>query len=260
MCETIANIKYKKNFLKNVIFRIDFSPILIIKKEISSEFQEKIRADLPELEENKSIILTTNVVKNKDTGQVQRFEENEISKTWNFLSKDRNRKVICNHEYLAIEFYEYLHFEDYIQFVEKVYTSFLNIYKPLEIKRLGLRYINNILIKEGNPFDFRELISPILTSFVDNFFDNKDDFSRVLSRVNLNKDDFKIIFTFGWYNTDFPEKISRKEFLLDYDCFTENIEEKEVVDLVKKFRQQIKLYFEKSIDDGLRKLMEVSYE
>ena len=48
--------------------------------------------------------------------------------------------------------------------------------------------------------------------------------------------------------------------MLDYDCFTfESLEKKEeILDKVKEFNEVISNMFEKSIEDGLRKVMEVA--
>lgn len=69
-------------------------------------------------------------------------------------------------------------------------------------------------------------------------------------------DDSMMTFTHGIYNSEFPAKVSRREFLLDYDCHTEDIE---CGDLVKKyispFQLKINRMYEASIEEGLRTLM-----
>jgi uncharacterized protein (TIGR04255 family) len=53
MENALNNICYEKNFLKQVILRLDFSPILILQKELNPDFQEKIRSKFPVLENMK---------------------------------------------------------------------------------------------------------------------------------------------------------------------------------------------------------------
>ena len=63
-------------------------------------------------------------------------------------------------------------------------------------------------------------------------------------------------FNYGLYNSEFPNKISRKDFVLDYDCYTANIEKKDSYEYLNKFHEKINEEFEKSIEEGLRKEME----
>ena len=64
-------------------------------------------------------------------------------------------------------------------------------------------------------------------------------------------------FTYGIPNSIFPSKISRKEFLLDFDCYTENIEEDSVLQHLKIFHNKIQQFFEYCIKEKLRNLMEI---
>ena len=51
----LIDLEYHNNFITDVIFRIDYSPILKISENIPSDFQDKIRDILSEFNENKII-------------------------------------------------------------------------------------------------------------------------------------------------------------------------------------------------------------
>lgn len=78
-----------------------------------------------------------------------------------------------------------------------------------------------------------------------------------MSQIILNYDDYTMNFNFGLFNSEFPAKISRKEFALDYDCYTELFEPEDIDDYLIKFNSEIKNMFERSIKNGLRKHMGV---
>jgi uncharacterized protein (TIGR04255 family) len=72
------------------------------------------------------------------------------------------------------------------------------------------------------------------------------------------KNDNRIIFTFGTPNSEYPEPISRKEFLLDYNVsYDDLLEISDVFDKIKEFNEIISDMFENSIGDELRAKMGV---
>ncbi len=250
----LDRITYETNFLENVIFRIDYSPILRMIKETPADFQTKIKGKFPRLREETIIELSRGITKKSDT-ESQSHEEKQIRPVWKFFSKDQTQMVELTYNTLAVEFSKYSNFEEFRDSVEHAFHSFSEIYQSIDLKRLGLRYINHIVLEKGNPFDWKNLVNPSLTHFVDNFFDDKKDLAKALSRITTNKEDFEMNFLWGWHNTEFPSKIARRQFILDYDCYTHDVEEQNVVNLIEKFHDQIHSYFEKSIGDDLRKIM-----
>ena len=84
----------------------------------------------------------------------------------------------------------------------------------------------------------------------------RDSITRSMHQLHLRIDDYKIIFQFGAFNSEFPNTITQKEFILDYDCISE--EEHEPNNVLVKFKQfntQISGLFEQSINANLREIM-----
>ena len=132
---------------------------------------------------------------------------------------------------------------------------FISTIKIVDLTRIGFRYINQIVLKRGNPFSWTGYIDNSLTSVVDKFFKKTPHISRAIGQVILNKDDFNINFTYGTPNSEYPAKISRKEFIIDIDCYSNFIETNGVISTLGNFNTEAKILFEKSIKSKLREKM-----
>jgi len=74
--------------------------------------------------------------------------------------------------------------------------------------------------------------------------------------LEFNTPDYFIRFQYGWFNSEYPNPIARKEFLLDYDCSSTN--EKNfssgLISQIDIFHDAIKEIFKNSKFDELDKL------
>jgi hypothetical protein len=50
------------------------------------------------------------------------------------------------------------------------------------------------------------------------FSELTDSLSRSMAQMTMNLEDRRIIFNFGIFNSEFPNRIAQKDFILDYDC------------------------------------------
>jgi uncharacterized protein (TIGR04255 family) len=245
----LDSICYKKNFIKTIIFRIDFSPILKLKDNSPIDFQEAIKQYCSDLEIRDAFLHTMHFGKKKQSS------ERESYKQFVFRSKDKVHSVVLDFKFLSIEANKYDKYDDLKIIIEKVFNSFKKIYTPLSIKRLGLRYINEIKLNTGHPYEWKDYIHDSLINIYSSFYE-KERYTRLLSQIYYSFDDHRLIFTYGTPNSEFPSKITRKEFLLDYDCAAENVEETDIIKDLDIFHNRIQTLFEYSIKPGLRKLME----
>lgn len=246
----LDDVFYPKHFLKQVVFRVDFNPILLLSQELSPTFQDSIRSGFPLLTPNQLHKYRTTIEKG-----TKKEDEHTTMGLWILSNTDKNIRIEICSEYIAFICTKYSKFDDLKQQIMEVYNSFANEYAPLSLTRVGLRYINEISISQGNPFDWKEYINPELTSLIDRFFEDKTELARSMNQTVLNKDNHLINFTFGIFNSLFPSKISKKEFILDYDSYTENTVDNEIEGWLGLFHQEIQTLFEKSIQEELRKLM-----
>ncbi|MCF6267609.1 MAG: TIGR04255 family protein [Desulfuromusa sp.] len=244
-----VDYKYKKNYLTNVIFKIDFSTLNY--EEFVDEFSKKIKDSFPLVEKK---IIKEHKAEIKEEGSVLSESSDNC---YVFFDSNKERKVSLFKNYMAVELFKYKDMNDFRETVSFVFDIYNKLYKNVDYRRLGVRYINQIVLEKGNPFIWKDYISSYLTSVSDSFFNRDGSLSRSMSQVVLNKDDYKLNFNFGMFNSEFPAKISRKEFVLDYDCYTEFVDGDSVHEILDKFNHEIKFLFEKSINNGLRKNMGV---
>jgi len=246
---------YKRNFITNVIFRIDYPKILnLSEKNPPSKFQDTIIKRFPQIKENRQSKIKTEIVKDST------FNINaESSVSWSFLNREKTIKTTIDSDYLIIEYFRYKNFTEFFKTIKYILDNFMKLYNIKIVNRLGLRYINQIKIDTGNPLDWDNLIAPSLFSVSKDFVKESDrnSISRSMHLLEINEEKNKLVFQYGMHNSEYPNPINRKEFILDYDCISkEEIEKVEIFNTIKIFNTIISKWFELSIMDGLRKEME----
>lgn len=90
--------------------------------------------------------------------QELRFSPKEISSSkksemmeWHFHGKDREKIFIMTPLAISIEYKKYKVYDDLKEEFLKAIELIFNTYNDIQIKRLGLRYINNISLNEDKP-------------------------------------------------------------------------------------------------------------
>ncbi len=240
------SVIYKKNYLDNVIFRVDFDALYKI-NDPPSEFQEKVKEKFPIPEQKELREYTWDFIKKEQT--------DKIYPLWIFYNLDKSQKINISYKFFSLEFTKYHSFPEFKLIIEETYNNFIKIYNPPLITRFGLRYINKIVLNNGNPFDWSSYINSSLTHPIDNFFEDKKNLSRAITQVSMNCGDYNILFSYGFYNSEYPNRISRKEFVLDYDCSSGNIEPTNVIGNLETYNSIINDLFERSIDSKLKEEM-----
>ena len=249
----MENKRYQKNFLSNVVFKLDFPTLSDYGFEKIKEFQKSIKKEFQILEEQKGIMIEHKL---KGTEPIE-YKTTEMLK-WVFFNKTKTRIISFENNNIIVEFKEYTHFEEYFKIVDLVTKSLFQLFPSIVSTRLGVRYINQINLEEKLPFKWDNLLNKSLLDSM-NFISNKKDMSRYITSIELNKEDYRLRFQYGIANSLYPNPIIKKEFVLDYDCFTfESLEKpEEILGKVKEFNEVISNMFEKSIEDGLREFMGV---
>lgn len=88
------------------------------------------------------------------------------------------------------------------------------------------------------------------------FFCDSENIARSLTQTVLQYDKFLLNFTYGMVNNDFPSKIVKSEFVLDYDCYSLNVLNGNIIDeYIQEYHGAIKELFEQSIDKKLKAIM-----
>jgi uncharacterized protein (TIGR04255 family) len=239
---------YTNNYLTNVIFRIDFPKI----QEFDSinpptVLKERINGKFPVMEKvvTKSVQVEL-IDKIGTTKHEERF-------SWKFMDQNNKKIFLIDQEFISFECLDYENFDSFVKDVKLVLGNFMGLY-PLDlVKRLGLRYINQINGEKGNPLDWSDLINQNLFSIPMNFITQSDSILRYMTNLEIEEEQYLLRFNFGLFNSEFPNPLARKEFVLDYDCYIEaEIEISEIYQRVEECNKIIYSWFERSIEDELR--------
>lgn len=243
------HVPYSRNFLNKVIARVDHLPILILDEERPSSFQELIRNEYPRIDELRGI----GIEMPKQGGSLVSVEKLPV--IWKLNNKDRTIEIDLSSKYFSLVSSRYVGFLEFFDRLSDVYNHFVENYSPSIITRVGLRYVNEISL-DGNPFEWQNLLNENLYSTLNAFPNMRSSFARSMHQLHFTGDDYKIVFQFGIFNSEFPNTIAKKEFILDYDCISEEeIEPQEVIGKFTRFNDLICELFEQSIGDGLREIM-----
>ncbi|MDD5605751.1 MAG: TIGR04255 family protein [Patescibacteria group bacterium] len=243
---------YKKNFLDRVIFRIDFEKInLGSVKEYTSEISRFFGAPQSKQGESGMIQLDLN------TKKIEHASDSFTS--WVFKTKSEDALLEVGNSYLFIEYTKYKSSKELLEHVKEVVVPFINRFDITYLRRIGLRYINKIEFKDKDYLDWNKYINKEILGYLSFAKDNKYALARAMGQLAIREDDFNILFNFGILNQQkYPNIISDKAFLLDYDChsiFPTDISEQELLDIVNKYSDATKSVFESSITSGYRSLI-----
>jgi uncharacterized protein (TIGR04255 family) len=249
MADNLNDICYQKNYLSEVIIRLDFSvPILEISKKLNIELNNKIMRLFPISEPHQALeqelqISPATVKQNK-----KEFIE------WVFYDKERSNSIKIIPTSIILLVKRYTTFESLLSDFLCITEEFNRIY-PFSGRRLGLRYINDIELREKAPFVWSDYLNPKMLCLF-NFVDQNQYTSRIFHNIEFTFDSMRLRYQFGMHNPDYPSPIRKKEFILDLDAFNESlIEFNDISNSLQMFHGKIQEMFELSITDKLRERM-----
>ncbi len=142
--------------------------------------------------------------------------------------------------------------EDFLSVTDALF----NAYPKLQVKRLGLRYIDNIDIAEGNPTEWDKYLKPELNTIFA-IAEKKEIISRAFHVLEFNYGEDLLRFQFGMFNPDYPAPIKKKIYTLDHDMYVARLlDKKDIGETLDRFHEKINRSFEEVITNELRKVME----
>ena len=246
---------YAKNFISQVILRADFAQgsVPMVRPE------ESVLAALD------GFPVRADVNRSKSEVRIQKTPQGPIKDTrttnfteHNFRTEDNLRRIAVCSEYI---FYETRVYEGF----DAARDSFLDVldaaaeqYPGMKIRRLGMRYINEIRLPEadagqGLGADFWEkYINPSLLGGL-RFAANDGALARHMCTTELNYGTDRATFKYGIFNSEYPKPNRRREFILDIDtyCMTE-LKPDAVAIKLEDYHNAARSVFETAITDALR--------
>lgn len=246
----IFDRNYKKNFLTNVIARVDIaSPQDTLKNKLPKELNNIAVMHFPISEPKSAFSQEFKITQSEFSTQKQDFIE------WNFFGGKRDKRLTINQQYYFVEYKKYNNFEtvkkEFVEFSEE----FFNHFSEAQPSRIGLRYINEIDNHAENPLLWdKEINKKLLCLFKLNYSGSSP--IRIFHNFEIKYSNFNLRFQFGIYNPDYPAIIHRRHFILDYDAYYQGMfDPSEISEFLVDFHSKIQDLFEDSITDKLREVM-----
>lgn len=174
---------------------------------------------------------------------------------WHFFGKEREKELVISPDTMFINYLKYDSFEILVEDFQGAFSKLFELQNDLQVRRVGLRYMNNIEIKDEDPFAWEPYLNQNLLGVL-NFYGEKQLISRAFHNLEFNFGDSNLRFQFGMHNPDYPSPIRKKQFILDYDAYYVGvIDYGEVEGILRTFHRKIQDLFEMSITENLRVIM-----
>ncbi len=208
------DICYKRNFLERVVIRVDLASAPgFLSREMPSTLRKKIQEAFPIIEprevQTRRVKMSMDAKDHFEAAIVEKYPE------WLFHSLDRKQSFGVSREAVWIQ--------------ERAYTSFAALQQTflaltreipgqeeVGISRLGLRYINVIESREGNPIRWDGLFDQRLldaAKFEPTAAGSR--LSQALLELSWVVDGSQLRMKAGMPNPDRPAPISRRHFVLE---------------------------------------------
>lgn len=252
MSDPFGAICYKKNFLKEVIARVDLlSPLPGVDVALPPALSKLAVEGFPIPEPREAVQRELQISPAGVASSEVRFKE------WCFHGKERTKTLTIGRQDVLVQHTTYQTYElvkgDFLRILDRV----AELFEGVQSSRVGLRYVNTIELAEANPTDWSAYLAPqLLSLFQFPPEAERTALSRVFHNIELAFDAFNLRYRFGMHNPDYPARIRQKVFVLDLDAYTQSaVDLRGVGRLLDDFHATIQQYFEQSITDLLRSLM-----
>ena len=251
MVTAMNEICYKKNFLVEVVARIDFAgPAeslkgVVLPDEVQNTIKSRYKIYEPSKKKRQGIEIT-------DQGVSAKSEEFH---QWVYHGESREKSITIDQHSVVVSLKQYKQYPDFkldvIEPIRKIVELEGNIY----INRTGLRFVNIFEGLTPTFADMKKYFHPMISTSFDNIFD-AEHCSRNFLITEYLHDEAKMRIQSGIYNPDYPAKIKKKDFIVDIDAFVDTPHSvANVDDLFDKLHTLIQGKFELCITDNMRKIL-----
>lgn len=247
------DVHYKRTFLRQVICRIDYaSPLKEMSQRLSPDVYSRAILTFPIAEPKP---FSTAVFRIQVGRPSQPMPPAQKGTNWIFHGERREKSIAFAPDHLDITYREYQDFEQLQADCIEVLQTLGSAYPILQAKRVGLRYVNNVQLNDPEPLNWSGLIAaPFLAGF--GIVPDKENLARVFNTVVVMRDDIQLICQYGIHNPDFPARIRKKQFILDFDAGRSGPTDwSDIPALLNRQHEMAQTLFESSITDALRSQM-----
>jgi len=254
---------YRRNFLTKVIVRLDFDPVPALRDLVQTDppppFSARIAQQFPVVRGQGTQTLAVSI------GPTGTGVQQEVAGViWGHRRVENGTQVVVlAPEYLAIEYgrNDFDHFPPLRAHAALALDALAAEYPRENFKRLGLRYVNEIVLPQGNPLDWGGLLDPNLITSAKAGTGEGDAIIRSMHQLILRNGEYRTALNYGLFNPDYPNALARRQFVLDFDCSRMGpFPAAEALAALDGANARCETLFERSIADGLRDIMEIINE
>lgn len=237
------DICYRRNNVKEVICRLDFASNLdVFKNTMPKQIYDIVKKHYP-IAEPQDVIGTQLQISPGNTSL-----NNIISKKWIFLSLDRKSRCSIDTESVIFSATKYNRFEEFVRGVNDILQSVMKAYREIPGKRLGLRYINELPLKENEEW--------INNKFLNALLEHKNrDTTKLLTQFEyaVLEKGINVRLQYGYLNPDYPSILKNEIFTIDMDAYSTGlIYAEDVAALIEDMHFEDQNCFETMITDTYR--------
>ena len=243
---------YEKTFLADVIVRADYSsPIESLRKSIPTELDDAAKSSFPLFEPR---AYTRGGIQLGPKGVIP--IESLKGTDWTYHGEARQKTLMVSDDHFDISYKQYESYETLRANFEHLLDALVECEEAIQFTRLGLRYVNYIEFPGHNDlFDWDQYLMDSLLCIL-GVPEEQSLIARAFHNLTLQYGDMLLRFQYGMYNPDFPAKIVRKGFTLDYDAYFEGIlDTAALLPKLDAFHARIEELFESHIRQPLREVM-----
>jgi len=220
----VEKAKYKRNFIIEALIRIDFNGPINLTSPILKKFKKNLKIENIEFEEKtvKKVDLRL-----KEKNQIFSIENIGKAGVYNFDNGYSRFEIDFEKFFLLSN--KYVSFSKFFDNFKKGFLTIQNLLNIKEFTRIGLRYINKIKFENIKSLkDWKKFINK---DFIPNY-SKIENVNNILKNFDLRRNfnlfvfsdgEFFVNINLGIWNDNFPGKIMNNEFILDIDCYIDNV-------------------------------------
>ena len=212
--------QFEKNFIKTAVCELRFPALLEFEKNQLGKLQHELRKEFPNYEKQQSFSLLNP-------------EEKEMR---HLLTSRKKEWIVSIRTYsIAVQTDRYTHFGEFSAMANRVFAKALPLLDTDFFTRVGLRYINEIRIEDGEVAGWinEDLIAPIAHGIyckVDRF----------MQEVRGTGKTGQFTFRHGIAG---PEEAKRDIYIVDFDFYNENVQAEAVAAMMSDFNREAFQFF-----------------
>lgn len=248
---------YRKSFLNQVIVRIDFFGFVQSVNAFDESIEKEILKIFPRRGKDQIISFNSlNLIFDQNSNGIPNANGETIEGIQReYFTADGTNKLILTNKFVIFEINNYGSFEEHKKWFQSILLAFYQKNR-VSANRTGIRYINifdSTKLKLQKNFFAPEIAASLKVGI-------KEETPQLIRSMHLSEyhiDEMTMNFRYGMFNPEYPNRLKRNDFALDYDFFSNEILDTAdmVLRVLEKGHQEIQTLFENSITDCLRGVM-----